>query len=79
MGNIKNSQFAIRNSQLSLSVYMITFNNARTIEKALQSVAGWVNDVVVVDSHSTDGTAEIARKHTNSLYQYDTADMREKY
>ena len=79
MGNIKNSQFAIRNSQLSLSVYMITFNNARTIEKALQSVAGWVDDVVVVDSHSTDGTAEIARKYTTSFYQYDTADMREKY
>jgi glycosyltransferase involved in cell wall biosynthesis len=86
MKNIKNSQFAssnskliTQNSKLPLSVYMITFNNACTIEKALQSVAGWVNDVVVVDSHSADGTAEIAQKYTESICQYDTTDMREKY
>ena len=95
MKNIKNSQFAssnsklirfnpdgggtTQNSKLPLSVYMITFNNALTIEKALQSVAGWANDVVVVDSHSADGTAEIAQKYTESICQYDTTDMREKY
>lgn len=66
-------------STLHLSVYMITFNNACTIEKALQSVAGWVNEIVVVDSHSADGTAEIAQKYTESICQYDTTDMREKY
>jgi glycosyltransferase involved in cell wall biosynthesis len=95
MKNINNSQFAssnsklirfnpdgggtTQNSKLHLSVYMITFNNARTIEKALQSVTGWVNDVVVVDSHSADSTAEIAQKYTESICQYDTTDMREKY
>jgi len=93
MKNIKNSQFASSNSKLNssnstlyakrstlpLSVYMITFNNARTIENALQCVAGWVNEIVVVDSHSTDGTAEIAQKYTESIYQYDTTDMQEKY
>jgi len=47
---------------LPLSVYMITLNNAATIEKALVSVHGWVDEIIVVDSDSTDGTAEIARK-----------------
>jgi len=77
--NSSNSTLHALRSTLPLSVYMITFNNARTIEKALQSVAGWVNNVVVVDSHSADGTTEIAQKYTESIYQYDTTDMREKY
>jgi hypothetical protein len=41
--------------RLPLSVYMITYNNGPTIEKALASVTGWASDVVVVDSESTDG------------------------
>jgi glycosyltransferase involved in cell wall biosynthesis len=62
-----------------LSVYMITFNNGPTIERALQSVAGWAGEIVVVDSHSTDGAREIAAKYTDRVYQYDTSDLREKY
>ncbi len=62
-----------------LSVYMITFNNGATIEKALKSVAGWAEEIVVVDSHSTDGGLETAVKYATQVYQYDTADLREKY
>ena len=62
-----------------LSVYMITYNNGPTIEKALKSVAGWAFEVVVVDSNSTDGTTEIARAYTEKLYQLATTSQREKY
>jgi glycosyltransferase involved in cell wall biosynthesis len=62
-----------------LSVYMITYNNGPTIEKALKSVAGWASEVVVVDSNSTDGTTEIARTYTEKLYQLATTSQREKY
>jgi len=58
---------------------MITFNNSATIEKALQSVAGWAGEVIVVDSHSPDGTAGIAARFTDHVLQYDTTDQREKY
>ena len=58
---------------------MITFNNGSTIEAALQSVAGWADEVVVVDSHSTDGGLEIAQRYTDRIFQFDTKDMREKY
>jgi glycosyltransferase involved in cell wall biosynthesis len=58
---------------------MITLNNGRTIEKALQSVAGWAEEVIVVDSHSTDGAPEIIEKYTDRLYQYDTNSQRDKY
>jgi glycosyltransferase involved in cell wall biosynthesis len=74
-----NSTPETRNSTLPLSVYMITLNNGHTIERALQSVAGWADELIVVDSHSTDGAGEIIQKYTDKLYQYDTSSMRDKY
>ena len=74
-----NLQPATCNLQLPLSVYMITFNNGVTIERALKSVAGWAGEVVVVDSHSSDGDQEIIQRYTDKMLQYDTKDLREKY
>jgi glycosyltransferase involved in cell wall biosynthesis len=74
-----NPQPETRNLKLSLSVYMITFNNGRTIERALESVAGWADEIIVIDSHSTDGALEVIPKYTDKLFQFDTTDMREKY
>ncbi|HOJ71151.1 MAG TPA: glycosyltransferase family 2 protein [Syntrophorhabdaceae bacterium] len=65
--------------KLPISIYMITLNNAATIERALKSVAGWADELIVVDSHSTDGTAEIAARYTDKLYQFDTTSQRDKY
>jgi glycosyltransferase involved in cell wall biosynthesis len=64
---------------LPLSVYMITYNNAPTIEKALQSVGGWADEVVVVDSESTDGAIGIIGRYTDKLYQFVTTSQRDKY
>ncbi len=64
---------------IPLSVYMITLNNASTIEKALASVHGWVDDLVVVDSDSTDGTQAIAKKYTANYHRFMTTSQREKY
>ena len=74
-----NSITSTQNSSLLLSVYMITYNNGRTIEKALRSIAGWAEEVIVVDSHSTDETPEIIRKYSDRFYQYDTTSQRDKY
>lgn len=65
--------------KIPLSVYMITLNNGATIERALTSVAGWADDVVVVDSHSKDGAIEIIEKYIGTIFQYDTSSQREKY
>lgn len=42
-----------------ISVYIIAYNQAEKISDAIKSVL-WADEVVVVDSHSTDGTAELA-------------------
>jgi glycosyltransferase involved in cell wall biosynthesis len=45
-----------------LSVVVITFNNADTLERCLAAV-DWADEIVVLDSGSTDATVEIARRH----------------
>ena len=62
-----------------ISVYMLTFNNARTVERALQSVAAWADEIVVVDSFSTDATPEIARRHATTFLQRPWPGFREQY
>src|SRR5438105_9049067 len=47
-------------SILKISATIITFNEAENIRDACESVA-WADEIVVVDSDSTDATREIAR------------------
>jgi glycosyltransferase involved in cell wall biosynthesis len=49
-----------------LSVTVITKDEAAHIGDALQSVA-WADEIVVVDSESTDDTVAIARKYTEQV------------
>jgi len=42
-----------------ISVYIIAYNEAEKVRATLESVQ-WADEVIVVDSHSTDGTADIA-------------------
>ena len=53
---------------MSLSVIIICRNNEATIRRCLASVA-WADEVVVVDSGSTDRTREIAREFTANVHQ----------
>ena len=45
---------------MKLTVTVITYNEAKHIAAALDSVA-WADEIIVVDSGSTDGTVDIAR------------------
>ena len=49
-----------------VSVTVITKNEAADIGAALASVA-WADEIVVVDSHSTDDTVAVARQHTSRV------------
>jgi len=50
------------------SVYVIAYNDEPNMRACLESVA-WADELVVVDSHSTDRTAAIAREFTDKVYQ----------
>ena len=42
-----------------VSVYIIAFNEAEKVRATIES-ARWADEIIVVDSHSTDGTQDIA-------------------
>ena len=46
---------------MKLTVTVITRNEASNIEAALESVS-WADEIIVVDSQSTDDTVAIARR-----------------
>jgi glycosyltransferase involved in cell wall biosynthesis len=47
---------------MKVSVVIITLNNVRTIRQVLESIKGWADEIVVVDSGSTDETVKIANE-----------------
>jgi glycosyltransferase involved in cell wall biosynthesis len=58
------------NKAVSLSVIVITKNEAASIGACLSSVA-WADEIVVVDSGSTDETETICRQYTDNFYSAD--------
>jgi glycosyltransferase involved in cell wall biosynthesis len=52
--------------RVKLTVTVITLNEAQNIAPALASVS-WADEIIVVDSHSTDDTAAIARQYASRV------------
>ena len=50
-------------SEVPLSVVVVTFNEEANIARCLAALAGVADEVLVVDSFSTDRTVEICRQH----------------
>jgi len=55
---------------VSLSVIIITFNEERNIARCLQSVQSVADEIVVLDSFSTDQTAEICKEYGVRFVQH---------
>src|SRR5210317_2167636 len=50
-----------------ISACIISFNEEKKIEDCLKSLAGIADEIVVVDSNSTDNTVAIAQKYTDRI------------
>ena len=53
----------IHNAMEKLSVVIITYNEEKNIKRCLDSVVPVADEIVVVDSFSTDDTEAICRKY----------------
>ena len=53
-----------------LSVFITTFNGARTLGACLESVK-WADDIVVLDSYSSDDTLEVAERFGARIFQHE--------
>ncbi|MGM0508317.1 MAG: glycosyltransferase family 2 protein [Fusobacteriota bacterium] len=53
---------------MGISVSMITNNEEKKLDRTLESVYKWVDEIIIVDSHSTDRTVEIAKKYGAKVF-----------
>ncbi len=55
----------------TISVVVLTYNESHRLRPCLESVAGWADELIIVDGYSTDDTVALAREFTSLLYQSD--------
>jgi glycosyltransferase involved in cell wall biosynthesis len=54
---------AVQSGAVPVAAVVLTFNEERNLDACLASLAGWVSELHVVDSGSTDQTLAIAARH----------------
>jgi glycosyltransferase involved in cell wall biosynthesis len=55
---------------LPITAVVLTFNEEPNLGVCLESISGWTEALVVVDSGSTDRTTDIARRHGATVLQH---------
>ena len=59
---------------IQISLCMIVKDEEKVLERCLASVADLMDEIVVVDTGSTDKTKEIAKKYTDKIYDFKWVD-----
>ncbi|MEM5609555.1 glycosyltransferase family 2 protein [Bacillus thuringiensis] len=59
---------------ISISLCLIVKNEEQTLNNCLSSVKGIPDEIIIVDTGSTDRTKEIARKWTSHVYDFEWID-----
>lgn len=59
---------------IKISACIICKNEAKLLEKSLESIKDVVDEIVFVDTGSTDNSIEIAKKYTNRIYHFEWID-----
>src|SRR5260221_13238694 len=55
---------------MTIAIALIVKNEERVLARCLDSVAGAVDEIVIVDTGSTDAAKEIARRYTDRLFDF---------
>ena len=59
---------------ISITLCMIVKNEQSILERCLISYAGTYDELIIVDTGSTDSTKDIAHKYTDKVYDYKWCD-----
>ena len=55
--------------KLPVTAIIMTYNETRNLKDCLESIKDYVDDIIIVDSYSTDNTESIAKLYTDKFYQ----------
>lgn len=56
---------------ITISLCMIVKNEERLLARCLDSVADLMDEIIIVDTGSTDQTKEIAARYTDKIYDFE--------
>jgi len=56
--------------KLPISVIILTYNEEIHLERLLKNIAGWADEIFIVDSYSTDNTVQIAKRYGCKIVQH---------
>lgn len=54
----------------TVSLCMIVKNEEKYLSRCLESVRNKVDEIIIIDTGSTDSTLEIAKQYTNKIYHF---------
>jgi len=60
----------VKDPRNKVSAVVIAYNDEPNIRACLETLT-WADEIIVVDSHSTDATEKISREFTDKVYQHD--------
>ncbi|MGG0179092.1 glycosyltransferase [Gottfriedia acidiceleris] len=60
----------MKRNSVTLSLCMIVKNEENVLERCLTSISSFVDEIIIVDTGSTDQTKQIAQKFTNKVYDF---------
>ena len=56
---------------MSISLCMIVKNEEKNLSQLLPTIKEYVDEIIIVDTGSADNTKEIAKKHTNKIFDFE--------
>jgi len=59
---------------ITISLCMIIKNEGKVLSRCLDSLKDLMDEIIIIDTGSTDNTKEIARKYTNMIYDFEWTD-----
>lgn len=59
---------------VEFSLCMIVKNEERVLSRCLDSIRDLMDEIIIVDTGSTDGTKEVARRYTDKVYDFTWVD-----
>lgn len=64
-------------AEMNISGIVITHNEENNIRECLKSIK-WLDEIIIVDSHSEDNTLKIASEYTDKIFSVDISNVTEK-